>query len=85
MSENTKEATAAAENATSSAPQLNINDLAVLAGAIDAASRRGAYAAAEFKTIGEAYDKLSQFLKAVEAQAAADPAATEAQTEATGE
>lgn len=43
---------------------LTVTDLQTLAQAIDIASRRGAYSAAEMSSIGAIYDKLAVFLKA---------------------
>jgi hypothetical protein len=49
--------------------QLSITDLALLKNAIDVACSRGAFKAAEMKSVGEVYDKLTAFLNAVIAQA----------------
>ena len=49
--------------------QLSITDLALLKNAIDVACSRGAFKAAEMKSVGEVYDKLTVFLNAVIAQA----------------
>jgi hypothetical protein len=48
--------------------QLTLADLASLKQIIDAACTRGAFKAAEMKSVGEVYDKLSAFLDAVVAQ-----------------
>ena len=45
--------------------QLTIADLQTLAQAIDIASRRGAYGAAEMADVGAVYKKLSGFLQAI--------------------
>ena len=52
--------------------QLSITDLAVIKNAIDLACSRGAFQAAEMKTVGEVYDKLSTFLDTVIKQAEAE-------------
>lgn len=51
--------------------QITIADLDLLKNIVDLASTRGAFRAAEMKEIGEVYDKLTQFLEAVVAQAKA--------------
>lgn len=51
--------------------QITIADLDLLKSIVDLASTRGAFRAAEMKEIGEVYDKLTQFLEAVVAQAKA--------------
>jgi len=48
--------------------QLTIADLASIKQIIDAASTRGAFRAAEMKSVGEVYEKLSAFLDSVVAQ-----------------
>ena len=53
---------------------ITIADLNLLKNIIDLASTRGAFRAAEMKQIGEVYDKLTTFLEAVVAQAAAQEA-----------
>jgi hypothetical protein len=50
---------------------ITVADLNLLKNIIDLASTRGAFRAGEMKEIGEVYNKLSQFLEAVVAQAAA--------------
>jgi hypothetical protein len=55
---------------------ITVADLNLLKNIIDLASTRGAFRAGEMKEIGEVYDKLSQFLEAVVAQAAAQEANT---------
>lgn len=45
--------------------QLTIADLQTLAGAIDIASRRGAYGAAEMADVGAVYKKLTGFLQLI--------------------
>ena len=54
--------------------QLTIADLASLKQIIDAASTRGAFRAAEMKSVGDVYDKLSAFLDTVIAQQQAQQA-----------
>ena len=58
-----------------STPQLSITDLAVIKNLIDVACERGAFRAPEMRTVGEVYDKLTEFLKVVIAQAEAEAAA----------
>lgn len=48
--------------------QLTIADLGSIHSIIDAACTRGAFKAAEMKQIGEVYDKLTAFLKQVQAR-----------------
>ena len=62
---------------------ITIADLNLLKNIIDLASTRGAFRAGEMKEIGEVYNKLSVFLEAVVAQAAAQEA--ESQIAETGE
>jgi hypothetical protein len=50
---------------------ITIADLNLLKNIIDLASTRGAFRAAEMKEVGEVYNKLTVFLEAVVAQAAA--------------
>lgn len=50
------------------ASQLTIADLQVLAQAIDIASRRGAYGAAEMGDVGAVYKKLTGFLQLIAEQ-----------------
>lgn len=52
--------------------QLSITDLAVIKKAIDLACSRGAYQAAEMRTLGEVYEKLTTFLDTVIKQAEAE-------------
>lgn len=54
--------------------QLTIADLASLKNIIDAACNRGAFKAAEMKSVGDVYEKLSAFLDAVVAQQKAQEA-----------
>jgi hypothetical protein len=51
--------TQAADAAT--APELTLNDLAVLRQIIEVASQRGAFKAAELEAVGKAFNKLSAF------------------------
>ena len=48
--------------------QLTLADLSSLKQILDAACTRGAFRAAEMKSVGEVYEKLSTFLDAVVAQ-----------------
>jgi hypothetical protein len=58
---------------------LTLQDMKILAGAIEIASQRGGYRAAEMEVIGSTYNKLTSFLKATEpapvAEVTADAAA----------
>jgi hypothetical protein len=54
--------------------QLTIADLASLKQIIDAACTRGAFRAAEMKSVGDIYDKLSAFLDSIVAQQKAQQA-----------
>lgn len=45
---------------------LTLQDMKILAGAIELASQRGGYRAGEMEIIGATYNKLAQFLKANE-------------------
>jgi len=62
------------------APQdinLTVADLRNLRTIVDIASSRGAFRGNELKPVGEVYEKLDQFVKAVDAKAQAEnPAAT---------
>jgi hypothetical protein len=51
--------------------EITIADLNLLKDIVDLASTRGAFRAAEMKEIGEVYNKLTNFLDAVVAQAKA--------------
>lgn len=62
---------------------LVLQDLKIAAGAIEIGATRGAYRANEMKIVGEAYERILNFIKAAEpqvpadapAEAAAEPAA----------
>jgi hypothetical protein len=57
---------------------LTLQDMKILAGAVELASQRGGYRAGEMEIIGATYNKLAQFLKANEpapAEVTADAAA----------
>lgn len=75
MSEETKQPeTAQPEEGTvetpqAQAPALTVADLRNVRTIIDISSSRGAFRGAELKTIGEVFDKLDTFLKAVDAKA----------------
>ena len=51
------------------APALTVADLRNVRTIIDISSSRGAFRGAELKTVGEVFDKLDTFLKAVDAKA----------------
>jgi hypothetical protein len=53
---------------------ITVADLNLLKNIIDLASTRGAFRANEMKQVGEVYEKLTAFLEAVVAQAAAQEA-----------
>ena len=55
---------------------ITIADLNTIKNIIDLASTRGAFRAAELQEIGEIYNRLTQFLDAVVAQAQAQEAGT---------
>jgi len=55
---------------------ITIADLNTIKNIIDLASTRGAFRAAELHEIGEIYNRLTQFLDAVVAQAQAQEAGT---------
>jgi len=57
---------------------ITVADLNLLKNIIDLASTRGAFRAGEMKEVGEVYNKLTTFLEAVVAQAAAQEAETNA-------
>ena len=59
-------------------PELTITDLVNLRAIVDAAVRRGAFAAAEATSVGATFDKLNAFLNAVAPPKTEDqPAAAE--------
>ena len=45
---------------------LTLQDMKILAGAVELASQRGGYRAGEMEIIGATYNKLASFLKAAE-------------------
>ena len=51
------------------APALTVADLRNIRTIIDISSQRGAFRGGELKTVGEVFDKLDIFLKAVDAKA----------------
>lgn len=53
---------------------LTLQDMKILAGAIELASQRGGYRAGEMEIIGATYNKLSGFLRANEPEPAAEGA-----------
>jgi len=59
---------------------ITIQDLDVLKNIVDLASARGAFRGAELAEVGAVYNKLTQFLEAVVAQAKAQADATEQPT-----
>lgn len=61
--------------------QITVVDLARIKTMIETACSRGAFQAAEMKTVGEVYDRLTAFLEAVVAQAQADPENNQGETQ----
>ena len=60
---------------------LTVADLRNLRTIIDVASTRGAFKGAELKSVGEAFDKLDQFVKAIDAKAQTEnPAPADSET-----
>lgn len=55
---------------------LTLQDMKILAGAIEIASQRGGFRAAELEVIGATYNKLAAFLKANEPAPVAEPEVT---------
>ena len=68
MSEDTKQVTQPEDQASTSNPELTVQDLGTLKQVIDVASSRGAFKANEMMTVGQVYSKLETFLNAVTAQ-----------------
>lgn len=68
MSEDTKQAAQTEEQASTSNPELTVQDLGTLKQVIDVASTRGAFKPNEMLTVGQVYTKLETFLNAVTAQ-----------------
>ena len=63
---------------------LTLQDLKVLAGAVELGAQRGGFRAQEMEIIGATYNKLAMFLKANEPQQPAEaPAGEEAPAEVT--
>ena len=63
---------------------LTLQDMKILAGAIELASQRGGYRAGEMEIIGATYNKLAQFLNA-NAPAPAEEGAEEVTADAAAE
>lgn len=63
---------------------LTLQDMKILAGAIELASQRGGYRAGEMEIIGATYNKLAGFLKANE-PVPAEEASTEVTADAAAE
>lgn len=57
-----------AQQAPEAGPELTISDLAAIKQIIDVSSQRGAFKANEMAVVGQAYNKLENFLNAVTAQ-----------------
>jgi len=68
------------EDTTPQPVTITIADLEVLKNIVDLASARGAFRGAELAEVGAVYNKLTQFLEAVVAQAKAQADATEQPT-----
>jgi len=60
--------------------QITVQDLDAIRNVIDLASSRGAFRANELADIGLLYNKLSQFLEAVVAQAQEQPSESKGET-----
>ena len=58
-------------NSTPEVTQITVVDLDLLRNIVDLACARGAFRGAEVKQVGEVYEKLSNFLEAIVAQAKA--------------
>ena len=63
------------ENTTQQPESITVVDLDLLRKIVDLACKRGAFSGAEVSQVGAIYDKLSNFLEAVIAQAQAQEAA----------
>jgi hypothetical protein len=61
--------------------QITVVDLARIKSIIETACSRGAFQAAEMKTVGDIYDRLTAFLEAVVAQAQADSETNQGETQ----
>lgn len=61
--------------------QITVVDLARIKTMIETACSRGAFQAAEMRTVGEVYDRLTAFLASVVAQAESQPQDTKGETE----
>jgi hypothetical protein len=69
-----------AQEAQQAPVTLTLQDMKILAGAVELGAQRGAYRANEMEIIGSTYNKLANFLKTnapVEAQPEATPASAE--------
>lgn len=64
----------AADAQTQENADLTINDLSAMKSIIDVASSRGAFKPAEMMTVGQVYNKLSNFLATVSKQSNQPPA-----------
>lgn len=60
------------------APELTVQDLGNLRAIIDVAAQRGAFRAPEMEAVGNAFNKLNNFLNAVAPQEPAEAAETTA-------
>lgn len=75
---NTPEAPAEAQAPAQAPISLTLQDLRVLAGAVELGAQRGAFRAGEMEVVGATYNKLAVFLKANEPQQPAEAPAPEA-------
>jgi hypothetical protein len=64
---------------------LTLQDLRVLAGAVELGAQRGAFRAGEMEVVGATYSKLALFLKANEPAPEAPEASTDAEVTDTAE
>lgn len=77
----TETPTAEAQPNAEANTSITVADLRNLRTIIDVASTRGAFKGAELKPVGEAFDKLDQFIKAIDAKAQTEnPAPVEGET-----
>lgn len=59
-------------------PELSVNDLQNLRAVVETAARRGAFQAQEMSAVGSVFDKLNNFLNALQAKSDADKETDEA-------
>lgn len=59
-------------------PELSVNDLQNLRAVVETAARRGAFQAQEMSAVGSVFDKLNNFLNALQAKSDTDKDTAEA-------